>query len=263
MRAQVTDVSAGVHVRLHGHPSPTTAIVLGPFGATSVRPLRDLFDGLAFSEDTFDAPLADASAPSKARKKADAALRKRWRAAVDEARAAEGRTDDEDADEDADSVLSSAPDAPPTEPPSSQPPPKRQRGKAKTKRKPARAAPPAPPAPADTDHMLMEIPGELVFARSKSGGDYWAARVQAYVPPTEPGRAGRYHLMYCDNVELNVPRKWFFWEEDAAFATCKVRRPVPRCATRAHGDACSSARSTRTRRSRTTASPTWTPRTRT
>jgi hypothetical protein len=76
--------------------------------------------------------------------------------------------------------------------------------------------PAIPPVP---DPML-EIPGELVLARTKRSMLYWPARLEAFVAAQK--QKPKYEVVFLDRTRMVIPRDWFFTSEEGEFATCKV-----------------------------------------
>lgn len=83
-----------------------------------------------------------------------------------------------------------------------------------------------PPEADDT----LEIPGELVIAKDKPiSSIYWPAMITAYMPPSRPKNKnrrarveGKYHVVYLDRVEKDIPRAWFYAPTDPEFGHCEV-----------------------------------------
>lgn len=77
-------------------------------------------------------------------------------------------------------------------------------------RRPVRPRSPADPA--------LEIPGELILARSKTVRKvcYWPAHILDYT------EAGLYKVEYMDLEQDDIPRSMFFSAEQDEFGTCEV-----------------------------------------
>ena len=76
------------------------------------------------------------------------------------------------------------------------------------------------PPPCDP---LLEIPGELVFALDKRGRmDYWAARVEQYLPPKTPSLPSKYRVRFKDGTFRVVSRDMFYTSDEPEFYTCRV-----------------------------------------
>ena len=76
------------------------------------------------------------------------------------------------------------------------------------------------PSPCDP---LLEIPGELVFSLDKRGRtDYWAARVEQYLPPRTPSLPPKYRIRFKDDTFRVVSRDMFYTSDEPEFYTCKV-----------------------------------------
>jgi hypothetical protein len=86
----------------------------------------------------------------------------------------------------------------------------------RTRSVPDEDPPSIPPVP---DPML-EIPGELVLARTKNSMLYWPARLEAFVVAQK--QKPKYEIVFLDHTRMVIPRDWFFTSEEPAFATCKV-----------------------------------------
>ena len=76
-------------------------------------------------------------------------------------------------------------------------------------------------SPPPQDPTLM-IPGELVFAREPKGTYYWPAKLQQYVPPTNPKGKPKYRVRFLDESEYDITRETFFTSDEDGFAFCKV-----------------------------------------
>ncbi|EAU88657.1 hypothetical protein CC1G_01030 [Coprinopsis cinerea okayama7 len=73
----------------------------------------------------------------------------------------------------------------------------------------------------------IKIPGELVLARTNqvSLKEYWPAQVLAYIPPKVRGNVKeerRYKVKFLDNIQMDIPRSYFFTEEEDGFGLCKM-----------------------------------------
>jgi hypothetical protein len=76
------------------------------------------------------------------------------------------------------------------------------------------------PPPSDP---LLEIPGELVYSIEKKGrSEYWAARVEQYIPPTLPWVPPKYRVRFKDDTFRTVTRDMFYTSDEPEFYTCKV-----------------------------------------
>jgi hypothetical protein len=76
------------------------------------------------------------------------------------------------------------------------------------------------PSPCDP---LLEIPGELVFSLDKRGRtDYWAARVEQYLPPKTPSLPPKYRIRFNDDTFRVVSRDMFYTSDEPEFYTCRV-----------------------------------------
>ncbi|KAI9446560.1 hypothetical protein H4582DRAFT_578721 [Lactarius indigo] len=76
------------------------------------------------------------------------------------------------------------------------------------------------PPPCDP---LLEIPGELVYSLEKKGrSQYWAARVEQYVPPTLPWVPPKYRVRFKDDTFRTVTRDMFFTSDEPEFYTCSL-----------------------------------------
>jgi hypothetical protein len=76
------------------------------------------------------------------------------------------------------------------------------------------------PSPCDP---LLEIPGELVFSLDKRGRtDYWAARVEQYLPPKTPSLPPKYRVRFKDDTFRVVSRDMFYTSDEPEFYTCRV-----------------------------------------
>ncbi|KAI0005926.1 hypothetical protein BJV74DRAFT_6153 [Russula compacta] len=74
---------------------------------------------------------------------------------------------------------------------------------------------------------LLEIPGELVFALEKRGRtEYWAARVEQYLPSKTPSMAPKYRVRFKDDTLRAVSRDMFYSSDEPEFYTCKLGRFV-------------------------------------
>ncbi|KAH9079304.1 hypothetical protein EDB83DRAFT_2310990 [Lactarius deliciosus] len=74
------------------------------------------------------------------------------------------------------------------------------------------------PPPCDP---LLEVPGELVYSLEKKGrSQYWAARVEQYVPPTLPWVPPKYRVRFKDDTFRTVTRDMFFTSDEPEFYTC-------------------------------------------
>ncbi|KAI0261699.1 hypothetical protein BGY98DRAFT_1052779, partial [Russula aff. rugulosa BPL654] len=78
------------------------------------------------------------------------------------------------------------------------------------------------PSPCDP---LLEIPGELVFSRDRRGrSDYWAARVEQYLPPKTPSQPAKYRVRFKDDTFRVVSRDMFYTSDEPEFFTCRLGR---------------------------------------
>ncbi|KAH9048577.1 hypothetical protein EDB84DRAFT_1456666 [Lactarius hengduanensis] len=76
------------------------------------------------------------------------------------------------------------------------------------------------PPPCDP---LLEVPGELVYSLEKKGrSQYWAARVEQYVPPTLPWVPPKYRVRFKDDTFRTVTRDMFFTSDEPEFYTCSL-----------------------------------------
>ncbi|KAN0133677.1 hypothetical protein V8E53_008401 [Lactarius tabidus] len=76
------------------------------------------------------------------------------------------------------------------------------------------------PPPSDP---LLEIPGELVYSIEKKGrSEYWAARVEQYIPPTLPWVPPKYRVRFKDDTFRTVTRDMFYTSDEPEFYTCKL-----------------------------------------
>ncbi|KAI9466099.1 hypothetical protein BJY52DRAFT_1239398 [Lactarius psammicola] len=76
------------------------------------------------------------------------------------------------------------------------------------------------PPPCDP---LLEIPGELVYSLEKKGkSQYWAARVEQYVPPTLPWVPPKYRVRFKDDTFRTVTRDMFYTSDEPEFYTCQL-----------------------------------------
>lgn len=72
---------------------------------------------------------------------------------------------------------------------------------------------------------LLEIPGELVFSLDKRGRtDYWAARVEQYLPPKTPSLPPKYRVRFKDDTFRVVSRDMFYTSDEPEFYTCRLGR---------------------------------------
>lgn len=70
---------------------------------------------------------------------------------------------------------------------------------------------------------LLEIPGELVFSLDKRGRtDFWAARVEHYLPPKTPSLPPKYRVRFKDDTFRVVSRDMFYTSDEPEFYTCRV-----------------------------------------
>ncbi|KAI0256588.1 hypothetical protein BJV78DRAFT_292061 [Lactifluus subvellereus] len=78
------------------------------------------------------------------------------------------------------------------------------------------------PPPCDP---LLEIPGELVFSLERRGKtEYWAARVEGYLPPRTPSMPPKYRVRFKDDTFRTVSRDMFYTSDEPEFYTCKLGR---------------------------------------
>lgn len=78
------------------------------------------------------------------------------------------------------------------------------------------------PSPCDP---LLEIPGELVFSLDRRGRtDYWAARVEQYLPPKTPSLPPKYRIRFKDDTFRVVSRDMFYTSDEPEFYTCRLGR---------------------------------------
>ncbi|KAI0306673.1 hypothetical protein B0F90DRAFT_1932770 [Multifurca ochricompacta] len=78
------------------------------------------------------------------------------------------------------------------------------------------------PPPCDP---LLEIPGELVFSLEKKGKtEYWAARVEQYLPPRSPSVLPKYRVRFKDDSFRTVSRDMFYTSDEPEFYTCRLGR---------------------------------------
>ncbi|KAI0273518.1 hypothetical protein BC834DRAFT_854207 [Gloeopeniophorella convolvens] len=78
------------------------------------------------------------------------------------------------------------------------------------------------PPPCDP---LLEVPGELVFSLERKGRqEYWAARVEEYLPPKKPSVPAKYRVRFKDDTCRNVSRDMFFTSDEPEFYTCRLGR---------------------------------------
>ena len=76
------------------------------------------------------------------------------------------------------------------------------------------------PPPCDP---LLEIPGELVFSLvRKRRTEYWAARVEQYLPPKTPSMVPKYRVRFKDDSLCTVSRDMFYTSDEPEFYTCNV-----------------------------------------
>ncbi|KAF8275136.1 hypothetical protein EI94DRAFT_1793766 [Lactarius quietus] len=76
------------------------------------------------------------------------------------------------------------------------------------------------PPPSDP---LLEIPGELVYSLEKKGrSEYWAARVEQYIPPTLPWVPPKYRVRFKDDTFRTVTRDMLYTSDEPEFYTCKL-----------------------------------------
>jgi hypothetical protein len=76
------------------------------------------------------------------------------------------------------------------------------------------------PPPCDP---LLEIPGELVFSLARKGRtEYWAAKVEQYLPPKTPSMAPKYQVRFKDDSLCAVSRDMFYTSDEPEFYTCNV-----------------------------------------
>lgn len=76
---------------------------------------------------------------------------------------------------------------------------------------------PPPPDP------LLEIPGELVFSLYKRRRtEYWAARVEQYVPAKTPSLPPGYRVRFKDDTFCVVSRDMFYTSDEPEFYSCRV-----------------------------------------
>ena len=70
---------------------------------------------------------------------------------------------------------------------------------------------------------MLEVPGELVYSLEKKGrSQYWAARVEQYIPPTLPWVPPKYRVRFKDDTFRTVTRDMFYTSDEPEFYTCKV-----------------------------------------
>lgn len=70
---------------------------------------------------------------------------------------------------------------------------------------------------------LLEIPGELVYSLDRRGRtDYWAAKVEQYLPPKTPSLPPKYRVRFKDDTFRIVSRDMFYSSDEPEFYTCKV-----------------------------------------
>ncbi|KAH9981398.1 hypothetical protein BGW80DRAFT_1454284 [Lactifluus volemus] len=80
------------------------------------------------------------------------------------------------------------------------------------------------PPPCDP---LLEIPGELVFSLERRGKtEYWAARIEEYIPPRTPSISPKYRVRFKDDTFCIVSRDMFYTLDEPEFHTCKLGRYV-------------------------------------
>ncbi|KAI9510278.1 hypothetical protein F5148DRAFT_618681 [Russula earlei] len=74
---------------------------------------------------------------------------------------------------------------------------------------------------------LLEVPGELVFSLYKRGRtEYWAARVEQYIPPKTPSIPPKYGVRFKDGSFGIVSRDMFYTSDEPEFYSCKLGRYV-------------------------------------
>ncbi|TFK30246.1 hypothetical protein FA15DRAFT_663629 [Coprinopsis marcescibilis] len=78
-------------------------------------------------------------------------------------------------------------------------------------------------APPSADSNLS-IPGELVLARvfKKSLTEYWPAKLKEYIPPQGRNKVARYKVQFFDGIEDEIPRSYFYTQEEEGFGICKM-----------------------------------------
>ncbi|KAG7092907.1 hypothetical protein E1B28_009212 [Marasmius oreades] len=82
---------------------------------------------------------------------------------------------------------------------------------------------------------LLDIPGERVLCRATKNPAtaYWPAQVIDYVPPpsrirkktkgkSQESMAGKYRVVFLDELEMEVPRDWFYASHEDGFGRCKL-----------------------------------------
>jgi hypothetical protein len=75
------------------------------------------------------------------------------------------------------------------------------------------------PPDADFD---VEVPGELVLARTRARVLYYPARVREYIPPATKHEDPLYEVEYLNEEVSKIPRRYFFTQLEDGFRTCKV-----------------------------------------
>ncbi|KAI0288218.1 hypothetical protein BC826DRAFT_1039916 [Russula brevipes] len=76
------------------------------------------------------------------------------------------------------------------------------------------------PPPSDP---LLEIPGELVYSLERKGrSEYWAARVEQYLPPKARSKSPMYRVRFKDDTCRAVSRDMFYTSDEREFYTCKL-----------------------------------------
>ena len=71
------------------------------------------------------------------------------------------------------------------------------------------------------ERSLLQIPGELIYAKAMPKGEYWPALIEEYIKDGED--KGQYRIIWMDDSKQNIPRSWFYTSQDEEFITCKVR----------------------------------------
>ncbi|EIN07124.1 hypothetical protein PUNSTDRAFT_135813 [Punctularia strigosozonata HHB-11173 SS5] len=75
------------------------------------------------------------------------------------------------------------------------------------------------PPEADID---LDIPGELVLARTNRRVPFYPARLKEYLPPRTKDEEPRYVVEFMDMTSDTIPRKFFFTQLEDGFETCKL-----------------------------------------
>jgi hypothetical protein len=81
-----------------------------------------------------------------------------------------------------------------------------------------------PKSPTPEADILLEIPGEPIYAKEKEKAtEFWPAKILEFVPPTGKNqKQGKYKIVFFDGKEKVIPREWFYIVGQDGFAEAKV-----------------------------------------